>query len=346
MRADSLPIPPILTASSDVAAPSTSIPCPACGAEAQLERRAGRRWSARTAAPSRRRSSARATAASIEEHDLVAALRSIPDDDARLGRRARRRCSARAARRSRSSIRSRVAQRCEFCGSPAIVPYERRQDRRSCPRACCRSRSPSRRCASSMREWYGSRWFAPNRLKTRGAHRHGARPLHSLLDVRRAGRGALDGRGRLLLLRDRATRRSKTEQVRKVRWEPAAGALDHFFDDELVPATQGRPRASCCARSSRFRRQSLVPYDAGLRVAAGWSSSTRSTSSPPRRTRATRMDGKIRADVLGRRCRATRSATCRSTPTTRGRPSSTSSCRSGCVAYTYGARTYQVVING
>ena len=35
----------------------------------------------------------------------------------------------------------------------------------------------------SIRQWYGSRWFAPNKLKTRRAHRHRQRPLYSLLDL-------------------------------------------------------------------------------------------------------------------------------------------------------------------
>ena len=32
---------------------------------------------------------------------------------------------------------------------------------------------------------------------------------------------------------------SQTRQVQKTRWEPATGALDHFFDDELVAASRG-----------------------------------------------------------------------------------------------------------
>ena len=52
-----------------------------------------------------------------------------------------------------------------------------------------------------------------------------------------------------------------------MRWEPAAGALDHFFDDELVPATKACSR-SCCARSSRSRPTRCVPYDPGY--VSGW----------------------------------------------------------------------------
>jgi hypothetical protein len=33
--------------------------------------------------------------------------------------------------------------------------------------------------------------------------------------------------------------KSQLRQVQRVRWEPAAGSLEHFFDDALVPGTQG-----------------------------------------------------------------------------------------------------------
>ena len=76
-----------------------------------------------------------------------------------------RRCSARAARRSRSSSPTRVAQRCEFCGSPAVVPYRTRATS-STPRACCRSRSAKPRCASRFAAGTRAGGSRPNRLKT------------------------------------------------------------------------------------------------------------------------------------------------------------------------------------
>ena len=49
--------------------------------------------------------------------------------------------------------------------------------------------------------------------------------------------------------------------MRHVRWEPAAGVVDHFFDDEPVPGTHGRAARRCCGRWSRFPTAELVPYD-------------------------------------------------------------------------------------
>ena len=98
--------------------------CPSCGGEAQ--------WNPAkqalvcpfcgTTAPAPA-DSATPTGDGVREHDLVAALRSIPD-------------SARGWQADKTSVKcqscqaisvfdpSRVAQRCDFCGSSALVPYE------------------------------------------------------------------------------------------------------------------------------------------------------------------------------------------------------------------------------
>ena len=53
--------------------------------------------------------------------------------------------------------------------------------------------------------------------------------------------------------------RTQTRQVQHVRWEPASGSVDHFFDDEPVPGTQGVSLAAAASRSSRFRPASSCP---------------------------------------------------------------------------------------
>jgi hypothetical protein len=54
--------------------------------------------------------------------------------------------------------------------------------------------------------------------------------------------------------------RSRTRQVRHVRWEPAAGEVRHFFDDEPVPGTHGL-RIDLLKRIEPFATADLVPYD-------------------------------------------------------------------------------------
>jgi hypothetical protein len=55
--------------------------------------------------------------------------------------------------------------------------------------------------------------------------------------------------------------------VRKVRWEPAAGEIRHVFDDELVPATMGI-RAELLRQIEPFPTGDLIPYDPGY--VSGW----------------------------------------------------------------------------
>jgi hypothetical protein len=53
---------------------------------------------------------------------------------------------------------------------------------------------------------------------------------------------------------------TRTRQVRHIRWESAAGAIDHFFDDEPVPATTGVDHR-LLKQVEPFPTKELVPYD-------------------------------------------------------------------------------------
>jgi hypothetical protein len=52
-----------------------------------------------------------------------------------------------------------------------------------------------------------------------------------------------------------------TRQERRVRWEPAAGVVDHFFDDEPVAATHGIPLPLLRQVEPFPTTTELVPYD-------------------------------------------------------------------------------------
>ena len=243
-----------------------------------------RRWSARSAAPSRRPSSPR-DGSVIKEHDLVAALREQSRTTKR-GWETRARLGPVPELPGDLAVRAgRVAQNCEFCGSPQIIAATSAvtDADRARERAALRGRrdAGARGPAALVRQPLVRAEPAEDRARSPT----GARPLHALLDLRRPGRSALDGRGRPLLLRDRDGAGTRREQVRKVRWEPASGALDHFFDDELVPATQG-VAGDCCARSSRSRPQPLVPVRPRLPVGLG----RRAVPDRPRRRRAGARD--------------------------------------------------------
>ena len=49
-------------------------------------------------------------------------------------------------------------------------------------------------------------------------------------------------------------------QEQRTRWEPAHGAIDHAFDDDPVPGTQGLPM-DLLRQVEPFPTQEVVPYD-------------------------------------------------------------------------------------
>ena len=55
--------------------------------------------------------------------------------------------------------------------------------------------------------------------------------------------------------------------MQHVRWEPASGQLQHFFDDDLICASVG-VHASLLRGIEPFPTTELKPYDAGY--VAGW----------------------------------------------------------------------------
>ena len=165
---------------------------------------------------------------------------------------------------------TRVAQRCEFCGSPAIVPYEEARDAIT-PQSLLPVRVPDTQVRDILRRWYGSHWLAPNRLKSAALTDtvHGIYLPYWTFDARvdadwTAESGDYywdtewytDSQGR-----------RQTRQVRKVRWYPSAGSLSHFFDDELVPGSVG-VRIDLLRRVEPFPTGELAPYDPAF--VRGW----------------------------------------------------------------------------
>ncbi|HEX4996671.1 MAG TPA: zinc ribbon domain-containing protein, partial [Terriglobia bacterium] len=61
--------------------------------------------------------------------------------------------------------------------------------------------------------------------------------------------------------------RMQTRQVRHVRWYPTSGSLDHFFDDDLVPGTVGA-RIDLLRKIEPFPTRELRPYDPAF--VRGW----------------------------------------------------------------------------
>src|SRR5215207_3569489 len=95
-------------------------PCPACGAQAEWN--PGKQ---KLVCPFCGTESSYAVSATgeIEERDLVRALREIPDD-ARGWQAEKRTVQCQSCKAVSVFDPDRVGQNCDFCGSPALVPYE------------------------------------------------------------------------------------------------------------------------------------------------------------------------------------------------------------------------------
>jgi Zn finger protein HypA/HybF involved in hydrogenase expression len=99
----------------------------------------------------------------IREHDLAAALRAVPDSE--RGWEAKK-TSVKCQSCQAISVfdPERVGQRCDFCGSTALVPYEEIKEAFT-PESLLPMKVSEAQVRDSIRRWYGNRWFAPNKLK-------------------------------------------------------------------------------------------------------------------------------------------------------------------------------------
>ncbi|HXU77252.1 MAG TPA: zinc ribbon domain-containing protein [Methylomirabilota bacterium] len=205
----------------------------------------------------------------IVEHDLVAAMRAIPDDQ--RGWQARK-ISVRCQSCQAISVfdPERVGQRCDFCGSSALVPYEEiKQAFR--PESLLPIKISETQVRDSIRQWYGSRWFAPNQLK-RAALTDIVKGLYIpywTFDAQVHADWTAES-GYYYYVTETyqdSDGQTKTRQVQRTRWEPSAGSLDHWFDDELVPASRG-VQPEMLRKIEPFPTKELVPYQPGF--LSGW----------------------------------------------------------------------------
>lgn len=243
--------------------------CPSCGGEAQ--------WNPAkqalvcpfcgTTSPA----SAQLTATGqqvVVEHDLVAALRGIPDSQ--RGWQAEK-ISVKCQSCQAISVfdAGKVGQRCDFCGSTALVPYEEIKDAFR-PESLLPMKLSEIQVRDAIHRWYGNRWFAPNLLK-RAALTDTVKGIYIpywTFDAQvHADWTAESGYYYYETETYEENGQTKTRQVQKVRWVPSSGALDHFFDDELVPASRG-VKESMLRGIEPFPTKQLVPYQPGF--LSGW----------------------------------------------------------------------------
>jgi predicted RNA-binding Zn-ribbon protein involved in translation (DUF1610 family) len=209
--------------------------CPFCGTEAQYAFSPG--------------------ASPIAELDLETALREAGDDE-RGWKAETRSVQCRSCKAVMVYEPSRVGQNCEFCGSPALVDYASIAPPIT-PSSLLPFRVSEAQVRETVRHWFSSKWLAPNAFKRKAL----VDTLHGLYIPYWTFDAQVHCPWRAEAGHYYYVRQGKNT-VRRVRWEPAAGVVDHFFDDTLIPATRGIDRG-LLAQVEPFPTQELVPYDTG-----------------------------------------------------------------------------------
>ena len=204
----------------------------------------------------------------IVEHDLAAALRGIGDDQ-RGWQVAKREVKCQSCNAISVLDPSRQAQNCGFCGSAQLVPYEETKAAFR-PESLLPFKLSEPQARDGIRAWYGRLWLAPGALKRRALTDtvRGIYLPYWTFDAHvDATWTAEAGHYYYTTETYEENGRTQTRQVRNVRWEPAAGRVSHFFDDDLVCASVGI-HPGLLRGIEPFPTTELKPYDAGY--VAGW----------------------------------------------------------------------------
>ena len=221
--------------------------CPFCGAESPAKLDAG---------------------GAIVEHDLVAALRGI-GDEARGWQAEKRLVKCQSCNAISVLDPKRQAQNCEFCGAAQLVPYEETKAAFR-PESVLPFKLSESAARDAIRAWYGKLWLAPSALKRRAMTDtvRGVYLPYWTFDARVDAEWTAEA-GHYYYTTETYSEggQTRTREVQHVRWEPATGRVQHFFDDDLVCASVG-VHPELLRGIEPFPTQELRAYDAGY--VAGW----------------------------------------------------------------------------
>lgn len=140
-----------------------------------------------------------------------------------------------------------TASSCPFCGSNVVVPVPK--EIRIRPKAVLPFSIDNKKCRDIYGQWISSRFWAPNALKAYARADHGITGMYLPYwtydsDTTSDYTGA---RGEHYYETETYTDYedgepvTRTRQVQRTRWWPAAGTVARFFDDVLTPASTSLP---------------------------------------------------------------------------------------------------------
>jgi hypothetical protein len=239
--------------------------CPACGGEAVWNPAKGKLVCPFCGTESAAKQDA---VGEIAEHDLIDALRDA-GAQARGTTLAKREVKCQSCNAISVLDPTRQAQNCQFCGSAQLVPYAETEPAHR-PESVLPFKVSEPEARDRIRGWYGRLWLAPSALKKRALTDtvRGIYLPYWTFDARVDAQWSAEA-GHYYYTTETYEQdgRTQTRQVRHVRWEPAAGRVQHFFDDDLVCASVG-VHPGLLRGIEPFPTNELKPYDPGF--VAGW----------------------------------------------------------------------------
>lgn len=216
---------------------AAALKCPFCGAERTVP----------------------TTPGEIREHPIEEALRAPRD----LGWGAERK----AVRCSRCGAVTTLdpgiaASRCAFCGTPAVVeaPPDGKMVR---PEGLLPFRVDRNGAVGKFRTWIQALWFRPNDLKKKSSVTGLSGvyvPFWTFDAATHSSWSAEAGFYYYVEVEALENGRTVVRREQRVRWEPAEGVLEKFFDDVPVEASKGLER-SLTEAIEPFPTHELVPYE-------------------------------------------------------------------------------------
>ncbi len=174
----------------------------------------------------------------VREHSFADWLNSADKPTGHVGKYAVQ-CSGCGARTETDKL----SDKCPFCGAAIVVEPDAAA--MITPEAVLPFAVPEGKAMEAFRDWIGSRWFAPNSLKSLAAHDgiKGTYLPHWTFDsdtvtMYRGQRGDYYYTTETYTDSDGE---QQTREVRNIRWYPAYGSVQRVFDDIIVPAVTSLP---------------------------------------------------------------------------------------------------------
>jgi len=152
---------------------------------------------------------------------------------------------------------------CVYCGEP-LIREDIEKEGWIIPQAVLPFQLDAKKAQSIFKNWVGSLWFAPNKLKRAALNPEGLHGLYvpywtfdaNLFAAYHGQRGDYYYETE----RIRTKNGTQTRQVRKTRWSPASGSVAGFVDDILINASQ-KKRREIPSNISHWNVKELAPFN-------------------------------------------------------------------------------------